>query len=73
MSSQPVENLHLRAIEQRNQLHRTTSELKAKISETREQFDLSHNIRRHLAGAAAILAAIGLLSGYGVGGMLTHH
>ena len=39
MSAEPVENLELRAVEQRNRLHQTTSELKGKISETREQLD----------------------------------
>jgi hypothetical protein len=68
--SQPVENLHLRAIEQRNQLHHTTAELKAKIVETRERFDVPRNLRRHFPAAAVIAAAVGLLSGFGFGGML---
>ena len=69
--SQPVENLHLRAIEQRNQLHQTTAELKAKITETRERFDVQRNLRVHFTAATVLAAAIGLLSGFGFGGMLT--
>lgn len=69
--SQPIENLHLRAIEQRNQIHQTTAELKAKITETRERFDIGRNLRGHFPTAAVIAGAVGLLSGYSVGGMLT--
>jgi hypothetical protein len=67
MSAQPVENLQLRAIEQRNNLHQTTVELKRKISATREQFDIKRNVRDHFAGIAAVVTAVALLSGYGIG------
>jgi hypothetical protein len=69
---QPIEYLHLRAIEQRNQLHHTTAELKAKITETRERFDIHRNLRRDFPKAAFIAAAVGLVSGYSLGGVLTH-
>jgi hypothetical protein len=71
MSTQPVENLELRAIEQRNHLHETTAELKRKIEATREKFDPSRNVRQHFLGVAVAAAAIGLISGYGLGGALT--
>jgi hypothetical protein len=71
MSSQPVQNLELRAMEQRNRLHQTTSELKAKLSATREQLDVPRQIRRHYRPVALAVAAIALLAGLGVGGMLT--
>jgi hypothetical protein len=68
---QPIEGLHLRAIEQRNQLHQTTAELKAKITETRERFDIERNLRRHLPKAAFSAAAVGLIFGYSLGRVLT--
>jgi hypothetical protein len=71
MSTQPLEDLHLRAIEQRKELHQTTAELKAKINATRQQFDVPRQLRQHFAPVALALAAIGLLSGFRVGGMLT--
>ena len=71
MSSEPVENLELRAVEQRNRLHQTTSELKGKIAETREQLDPATNVRKHFAGVAAAAGALALLVGYGVAGMFT--
>jgi hypothetical protein len=71
MSAEPVENLELRAVEQRNRLHQTTSELKGKIAETREQLDPARNVREHFAGIAAASAALALLVGYGVAGMFT--
>ena len=71
MSPEPVENLELRAIEQRNRLHQTTSELKGKISATREQFDPSKNLREHFVAAAAGIAAVAALVGFGIAGMFT--
>lgn len=71
MAIEQVENLELRAVEQRNVLHHTTAELKAKISATRDQFDVSRNLRRHFVGIAGAVTAIGLLAGYGIGGMFT--
>jgi hypothetical protein len=71
MSPQPVENLHLRAIEQRKELHQTTAELKAKVSATRDQLDPSRNARRHFVPLAFAVAALGLFSGYRFGGRFT--
>jgi hypothetical protein len=71
MSDQPVQDLELRAVEQRNRLHHTTSELKGKITATREQLDPAKNVREHFAGVAAGVSALALLVGYGVAGMFT--
>jgi hypothetical protein len=72
MSTKPVEDLQLRAMEQRNQLHQTVLELKNKVSETRERFDIKRNIREHFGTAAAIGATVSFLLGYGVANMFTH-
>jgi hypothetical protein len=71
MSPEPVENLELRAIEQRNRLHQTTSELKGKISATREQLDPGRNLREHFLAAATGVAAVAALAGFAVAGMFT--
>jgi hypothetical protein len=71
MSAEPVENLELRAVEQRNRLHQTTSELKGKIAETREQLDPKRIVGEHFVGVAAASGALALLVGYGVAGMFT--
>ena len=71
MSAEPVENLELRAVEQRNRLHQTTSELKGKIAETREQPDPARNVREHFGGIAAAAGALALLVGYAIAGMFT--
>ena len=71
MSAEPVENLELRAVEQRNRLHQTTSELKGKIADTRAQLDPAKNVREHFAGVAAATGALALLVGYGIAGMFT--
>jgi hypothetical protein len=69
MSSQPLENLQLHALEQRKHLHETVTELKHKVSATRERFDLHRNLREHFAAIAMSAAAIGFISGYATGNM----
>lgn len=71
MSPEPVENLEIRAVEERQRLHQTTAELKGKIAETREQLDPATNLRKHFLGVAGTLGAVALVIGYGVAGMFT--
>ena len=71
MSPEPVENLELRAVEQRNRLHDATSELKGKIAETRQRLDPRRNVREHFIAVAAGVTAVALLAGYAVAGMFT--
>lgn len=71
MSVQPVDDLALKAIEQRHQLHERAEELKEKIQVTREKLDIRRNAREKFAGAAAVVAGIGLLTGFATGGMFT--
>lgn len=71
MSIQPVDDLALKAIEQRHQLHERAEELKGKLQDTREKLDIKRNAREKFAGAAMVVAAIGLFSGFAMGGMFT--
>jgi hypothetical protein len=67
MSANPeVHNLELRAMEQRNELHRSVNELKHKVSDVREKFDIKKNVQRHKMSAALIAAALTVLSGIAV-------
>ncbi|HVN22206.1 MAG TPA: hypothetical protein VMU05_25695 [Dongiaceae bacterium] len=63
MSTQPVENLELRALEQRRQIHATAEELKGKISAAKEKLDVSRNLRQHLFAVAMTVGAVTLLVG----------
>ena len=50
MSTNPqVQNLELRAMEQRNQLHHTVAEIKQKVADVREKFDIKRNVQRQVA------------------------
>jgi len=69
MNTQPVENLELRAIEQRNELHQTTAELKEKLATARQKLDLSAHLRQHFVPASVIVSCLALIAGYGAGGM----
>lgn len=69
MSPELVDNLELRAAEQRIQLHRATSELKEKIAVTREQLNPGKNVREHFVGIAAVVSGLAVAAGYAVAGM----
>jgi hypothetical protein len=73
MSVPPVESLELRALEQRNHLHKTAAELRAKVSAAREKLDMSKNVRKYLIGASIIVSLLGFCSGYGLAGIFTDH
>jgi len=72
MSTLPIENLELRALEQRNRIHKTADELKTKVAGAREKLNMSRNAREHFVGATVILSLLGFFSGYGLAGMFTH-
>ena len=61
MSTQPVENLELQAVEQRRQIHATAEELKGKISEAKKKLDFTRNLWDHLF-AVAVAVAVGVTS-----------
>jgi len=68
MSANPqVHNLELRAMEQRNELHQSVTELRQKVSDVREKFDIKKNVERHKLAAALVAAALVVLSGTLVG------
>lgn len=63
MSTQPVENLELQAVEQRRQIHATAEELKGKISEAKEKLDVMRNLWDHLFPVAVAVGVASLLIG----------
>jgi hypothetical protein len=71
MSVQPVDDLALKAIEQRHQLHERAEELKGKIQDTREKLDIRRNAREKFASAAMVAATVGFFSGFATAGMFT--
>jgi hypothetical protein len=73
MSTSPLENLELRALQQRNRLHQRAIELKTKITAVRKKLDVATNAREHFTEAAMVVGALCLVSGYGVAGMFTRH
>ena len=71
MSTLPVETLELLALEERNRLHQTASELRSKIAAVRQKMDLANTARQHIREAGLIAAILGLASGYGFAGIFT--
>lgn len=66
-----IENLELRALEQRNRLHNTAAELKEKVLFTRKKFDVSKQAQKHWIAASVGVSVIGFLSGYALAGQFT--
>jgi len=66
-----TENLELRALQQRVQLHNSAMELKTKIAATRDKLNMLKNAREHFIGASILASVLGLLSGYGFSGRFT--
>ena len=71
MNAPSPEKLELRALQQRDRLHRTALELIEKVDQTKQELSPSNNARKHFGAAAAIASALGFLFGYGVGSMFT--
>jgi hypothetical protein len=75
MSTMPMDNLEMRALEERHHLHQRATELKTKITTTRENLrdnlSVTRQSREHFVPAALIATAAGLLSGYLFTGMFT--
>jgi hypothetical protein len=69
MSTMSIETLHLRALQQRTQLHRTMSELREKVENTRDKIRLSKQAREHLISFSVVASLVGLAFGYAVGGL----
>jgi hypothetical protein len=61
MSTQPVDVLEFRALEQRNKIHVTAQELKGKISQAKKKLDVTKKLRRYLFAWAIVFGAASLL------------
>jgi hypothetical protein len=57
-------------LQQRTQVHRTMSELREKVENTRDKMRLSKQAREHLISFSVVASLVGLVSGYAVGGFL---
>jgi hypothetical protein len=71
MSTSYIESLELRALDQRNRIHKTTEDLKTKVAAVREHLDMSKNAREHLIKASVVVSLLGFFSGYGLAGRFT--
>jgi hypothetical protein len=73
MSTNSIEHLEIRALQQRNQVHGTIDELKGKVEEARAKLDVKTNARAHLLGASLAVSAIGFIGGYAIAGLFTRN
>ncbi|HEX3322002.1 MAG TPA: hypothetical protein VHR84_14945 [Terriglobales bacterium] len=71
MSTPQIDNLQLKAIEQRKQLHKTASDLREKVHETRDKLSFSNQAREHFPIVAGIAGLLGLASGFAFAGIFT--
>jgi hypothetical protein len=65
-----LENLELRAIEQRHRMHETAEEFRGKVAAGRERLDVKNNLREHFTAVALASSLIAMGMGFSAGGML---
>ena len=65
-STVPFEILEERAAQQRRQLHNSVNALRATL---RERLDVKKNAREYLLPASGLAAFIGIIAGWGFGGI----
>jgi hypothetical protein len=72
MSASPSpERLEIRALQQRERIHRTALELISKVDDAKQRLTLSYNVRAHFAVTSVIAVSVSFLCGYAVAGMFT--
>jgi hypothetical protein len=71
MSSLPLDHLEKRAIQERNELHETASELRSKFEVTRENLRASNLARQHFGHASWIVTLVGFTLGYTISGVFS--
>ena len=72
MSASPSpERLEIRALQQRERIHRTALELISKVDDAKQRLTLSYNVRAHFAVTSLIAVSLSFLCGYAVAGMFT--
>ena len=49
-------------MEQRNELHQSVSELRQKVTDVREKFDIKHNVQQHMLATVLTAAAVLVLT-----------
>lgn len=70
MSAMSSDSLELRALMQRDRIHRTAVELIGKVDQAKEQLNLEHQVRAHFGIASLMAGAITFLTGYTLGSVL---
>jgi hypothetical protein len=63
----PTDILEVQAAEQRRRLHNSVAEFRSQV---RERLNVRRAARQYLAPAAGAAAVLGLILGYGMGGMV---
>jgi hypothetical protein len=71
MNEPSVDELELKAREEREHLHRSVEELKSQVTHVREAFDPRRNVQKYFLAASVVASVLGFLSGYKMVGVFT--
>jgi len=71
MSAAPIENLELRALEQRERIHKTALELISKVDQAKEQLTFPYILRRRFGQICAAGSAVSFLLGFAIASAFT--
>ena len=71
MKQPDVDQLEMRALEERQQIHQSVEALKSQVTQARQALDPKRNARKYFLGASIAVSALAFLSGYGLAGAFT--
>jgi len=71
VSMNSPDRLEIRALQQRERIHRTAQELISKVDHAKEQLTPAHQVRQHFAIVSLVAAALSFLCGYAAGSAFT--
>jgi len=67
MNAATADSLELRALMQRDRIHRTAHELIGKVDQAKQQLSPPHIVRAHFGTAALVAGAATFVAGYVIG------
>jgi hypothetical protein len=68
MNDPDVDQLELRALEERNQIHESVQQLRSEVTQVRRVLDPQRNARKYFLPASLIVSGIAFVCGYGFAG-----
>jgi hypothetical protein len=69
MNRPDVDQLELRALEEREQIHQSVGQLRSKVTQVRDILDPQRNARKYFLPASLVASGIAFICGYSFAGL----